>query len=65
MRMLVHFVFAALYLLVAFFGIGPVLMADGSQVERLWTLIVVLAVFVVLISAHTWLTRRTSRQRPN
>lgn len=58
MQVLMHVVFAALYLLVAFFGIGPVLMADGSPTERLWTFVVVLAIFVVLIAVHIWLSRR-------
>lgn len=37
------------FLMVTFFGLGPVLFADGSQGERMGTFAVVLAIYSVLI----------------
>lgn len=48
MKWLVYFLFFILYVLVTFFGIGPVLLADGSDRERILTLLVVLVVYAVL-----------------
>ncbi|WP_397386602.1 DUF6954 family protein [Paenibacillus roseipurpureus] len=42
------FVMFTLYALVTFFGLGPVLFADGSQKERMITLLVVILIYVVL-----------------
>jgi hypothetical protein len=36
-------------ILVTFFGIGPVLLADGSTTERMITLVIVLIIYAVLI----------------
>jgi membrane protein DedA with SNARE-associated domain len=58
MRRLLHASFIVLYLAVAFFGLGPVLFADGSNSERVSTLIIVVLLFVVLIIVHAWLARR-------
>jgi hypothetical protein len=48
MKWFVYIVFAIIYLLVTFFGLGPVLMADGSDQERILTLTIVLVIYVVL-----------------
>lgn len=50
-RGLIYAVFFIAYSLVTFFGIGPVLMADGSLQERLITLAVVLLIYAVLTVA--------------
>lgn len=57
-RWLLAFVFVLLYALTAFFGLGPVLFADGSMQERLWTLLVVLLIFAVLTVVLLWILRR-------
>lgn len=57
MRVIIHIIFIALLLLVTFFGIGPVLMADGVLSERLITLAVVIGIYLVLI----WLYRKLLR----
>lgn len=54
MKIMVNIIFIALFLLVTFFGIGPVLMADGVMSERIITLLIVLLIYGVLI----WLYRR-------
>jgi purine-cytosine permease-like protein len=47
-KFLIILVFICLYLLVGFFGLGPVVFADGSMQERLITLAVVILIFAVL-----------------
>ncbi|AIQ17404.1 hypothetical protein NSS79_11935 [Paenibacillus sp. FSL L8-0436] len=48
MRVLLYVLFAILYLLTTFFGLGPVLFADGSAKERILTLIVVLLIYTAI-----------------
>lgn len=48
MKWLIYLCFAIMYLMVTFFGLGPVLIADGSNQERMLTLIVVLAIYTLL-----------------
>ncbi|SES98281.1 hypothetical protein [Paenibacillus sp. NFR01] len=48
MKIVLYLLFAVLYLLVIFFGLGPVLFADGSRSERLVTLAVVLVILALL-----------------
>jgi hypothetical protein len=45
---LLYVLFAILYLLTTFFGLGPVLFADGSAKERILTLIVVLLIYTAI-----------------
>lgn len=49
LHFLVNFLFLAAFLLVTFFGIGPVLLADGSMEERLFTLLVVLLILAGIL----------------
>lgn len=58
MRVLVHIIFIALLLLVTFFGIGPVLLADGVMSERLITLIVVIGIYILIIAAYRGVLKR-------
>jgi hypothetical protein len=58
-RFLIILVFICLYLVVGFFGLGPVVFADGSMQERLITLAVVLFIFIVL----TYLLIRLLRKK--
>lgn len=51
MKWIIYLIFVLLYLLVTFFGLGPVLLADGSNEERLLTLGVVILIYVVLTVA--------------
>ncbi|CAH1190149.1 hypothetical protein PAECIP111892_00030 [Paenibacillus auburnensis] len=48
MKWLLYILFALLYLIVTFFGLGPVLFADGSTTERMVTLVVVLLIYVLI-----------------
>ena len=47
-RTLGYLIFLVLFLLLTFFGMGPVLMADGSLNERIITLIFVLFGYMIL-----------------
>lgn len=49
LHFLVNFLFLAAFLLVTFLGIGPVLLADGSMEERLFTLLVVLLILAGIL----------------
>ncbi len=61
MKGFVHVLFACFYVLVAYFGVGPILLADGSMKERLLTSLIVLVVFVVLIVIHRALAKKLSK----
>lgn len=57
-KSIIILIFTLLYLLVTFFGLGPVLMADGSMQERIVTLIVVIFIYVLLTFAFKWILKR-------
>lgn len=48
-RYIGYIVFMLLIAIVTFFGMGPVLLADGSMLERAGTFAVVVIIYVVLI----------------
>lgn len=48
MRALFNISIIIAFLLVTFFGLGPVLMADGSMGERILTLLVVICLYLFL-----------------
>lgn len=60
MRTIVHIIFIILFLLVTFFGIGPVLMADGTDRERIITLIVVLFIYAIWFLLYRYFIRKWS-----
>ncbi|WP_379153864.1 DUF6954 family protein [Paenibacillus sp. sgz5001063] len=62
MRGLLYVLFAALYLLTTFFGLGPVLLADGSTRERVLTLIVVLLIYAAITVWLRFILKRLSRR---
>ncbi len=59
-KVIVDILFVAVFLLITFFGIGPVLFADGSDQERLITLMVVLLIYALWFVLHM-LWRRKSK----
>lgn len=55
MKWFIYFIFTILYLGVTFFGLGPVLMADGSRLERTLTFMVVIMIYAILTGLlHLW-----------
>lgn len=43
-----YFILAAAFILVTFFGLGPVMFADGSMGERVLTLVVVIVLYILI-----------------
>jgi hypothetical protein len=62
MKWTLYIFFGLLYAVVSFFGIGPILMADGSMQERLFTLLTVVVIYTVLTLLFRWLLKRISRK---
>ncbi|MDF2485965.1 MAG: hypothetical protein K0R46_2133 [Herbinix sp.] len=48
-KKIIYIVLILLLLLVTLFGLGPVLFADGTQSERMLTLLVVVALYAVIL----------------
>ncbi|WP_251549615.1 DUF6954 family protein [Neobacillus muris] len=48
MRFIIHTVFIVLIALVTLFGLGPVLLADGSMQERTITAAIVVLIYIIL-----------------
>ncbi|MBM6617662.1 DUF6954 family protein [Bacillus suaedaesalsae] len=48
MKWIIITLFSILVVLIMFFGLGPVLLADGSEQERIITLAIVLLLFVAI-----------------
>lgn len=62
MRGLLYALFAVLYILITFFGLGPVLFADGSAGERVLTLIVVLLIYAAVTVGLRIILKRLRRR---
>ncbi|MEH7115320.1 hypothetical protein V7124_23630 [Neobacillus niacini] len=62
MKFLIHAIFIILFLLLTFFGLGPVLYADGVIQERLWTAAVVVALYALLAFLYSraikWINKK-------
>lgn len=58
LHLLVNLLFLTAFLLVTFFGIGPVLLADGSMQERLFTLLLVLLILIGLLLLFRYVKSR-------
>ncbi|MEH7176516.1 DUF6954 family protein [Neobacillus vireti] len=62
MKFLIHAFFIILLLLVTFFGLGPVLYADGVLSERLLTAAVVVILYAILAFLYAraikWIKRK-------
>lgn len=61
MKWLVYIIFIILYLLVTFFGLGPVLLADGSNLERLITFVIVVVIYLFLTIILRFLIKKINR----
>lgn len=64
MKYLIYTVLIIAALLVTFFGLGPVLFADGSFAERMITLLVVVLCYALLALAFIyWIKRNRESKR--
>ncbi|NLW21799.1 MAG: hypothetical protein GXY88_00860 [Tissierellia bacterium] len=60
--MIGNIIFIILFLLISFFGMGPVLLADGTFKERMITLLVVLLLYGILIYIfYRWKKKNKSK----
>lgn len=48
-KKIIYVILILLLMLVTLFGLGPVLFADGSDTERMLTLLVVIALYIVIL----------------
>jgi hypothetical protein len=49
LKTVLYIVLIVSFVLVTFFGLGPVFLADGSNAERMLTLAVVIIIYAILI----------------
>jgi LPXTG-motif cell wall-anchored protein len=61
LKILFYIVISIAFLLVTFFGLGPVLLADGSMGERLATLLVVGIIYLLLGFSIVWFRKRNKK----
>ncbi|WP_442593848.1 DUF6954 family protein [Neobacillus sp. D3-1R] len=62
MKWVIYFVFVLLYISVTIFGLGPVLLADGTLQERIMTLGVVLGIYFFLtLLLYMWRRNKENR----
>lgn len=61
MKWLIYTTFIILYLLVTFFGLGPVLFADGSNLERIITLAIVVVIYLLLTILLRFIIKKINR----
>lgn len=60
-RIILITVFVILILLVSFFGLGPVLFADGMWTERMLTLLVIIALYIIIFIAFYFIYKRINK----
>ncbi|MBB2184423.1 hypothetical protein H0486_16200 [Lachnospiraceae bacterium MD1] len=59
MKRIIWNVFLTLFLvLVSIFGLGPSLFADGTNTERMYTLIIVAILYLLLIAGFYFVNRK-------
>lgn len=59
MKILCYILLAVAFILVTFFGLGPVILADGALAERILTLVVVIVIYCLL----GWATYRLIKKK--
>lgn len=58
MKVILYSILIISFILVSFFGMGPVLLADGSTIERVLTLALVLSLYAGLFLIYRWVRKR-------
>lgn len=61
MRWFIYVVFFVLFLGVTFFGLGPVMFADGSNQERFIAFLIVLLIYVILTILLICMIKKSNR----
>jgi LPXTG-motif cell wall-anchored protein len=60
-NILFYIIMFTIFILVAFFGLGPVIFADGTTSERVITLIIVLLIYVLLASTFLYFMKKKKK----
>lgn len=60
-KVILYTVFILAIALISFFGLGPVLLADGTKTERILTLIIVLGIYLVVIITFLAIRRKINK----
>jgi hypothetical protein len=50
-KKIIYVILIILLLLLTFFGLGPVIFADGTSTERMYTLLVVIVLYLLILGA--------------
>lgn len=58
MKIIFYIILSLAFLLVTFFGLGPVIFADGSMSERMVTLAVVILLYLIIALITILLVKR-------
>ena len=61
-KFFIHALFAIGFLLLTFFGMGPVVFADGAVGERMLTLLAVLCGYTLLLGTFRWWRKRYNKR---
>jgi hypothetical protein len=54
----IYIILTILLFLLTFFGLGPVLFADGTNTERLYTLLIVVALYLIIFVIFYFVHKR-------
>lgn len=60
-RILINVALIILLLLVTFFGLGPVILADGSDSERIYTAVIVVFIYLLLFAIMFYVNKRKKK----
>jgi hypothetical protein len=60
-RILLYAAFIIVLALITFFGIGPVLLADGTPEERAYTFWIVVILYLIVIAAFYLINKRVKK----
>lgn len=63
MKSIFYIFVIVIFILVTFFGLGPVLMADGSVKERTLTLVAVILIYLLLGWITLGYTRKSKKNK--
>jgi len=57
-RTILNLLLIILFLMLTFFGMGPVLFADGTDTERMYTLFVVIALYIIIFIVFYFVNKK-------
>jgi len=61
-KILLHTFFIILLIVVTFLGLGPVLIADGSIQERIWTAAIVIVLYLVISFSYRIALKKVNKR---